>query len=164
MSLVIIDWIILVVIGLSAVISILRGFVREALSLAGWITAYVVARLFVDQLAYLLSSIITTAQWRVGIAFVVLFVATLICFALLNHLMKDFLRMTGLSGLDRILGMFFGIIRGLIFMVVVLSLGRMFALDQLWGQSEFVSYFDPIIKWVDQLVPQVSSLIINAGQ
>lgn len=164
MTLVLIDWVMLAVIGLSAFISVLRGFVREALSLAGWVTAYVVARLFVDQLAYLLSSLVDTPAWRVGLAFTLLFIATLICFALLNHLMKDFLRMTGLSGLDRILGMFFGIIRGLIFMVVVLSLGRMFALDQLWGQSEFVPYFDPIIKWVDQLVPQVSSLIINAGQ
>ena len=164
MTLVIIDWVIIAVIVASAFISVLRGFVREALSLAGWITAYVIARLFVDQLAYLLSPYIDTVQWRVAIAFGCLFLATRLCFALFSHLMKDFLRMTGLSGLDRLLGMFFGIIRGLILMVVILSLGRMFAFDQIWGQSQFVPYFDPIIKWVDQLVPQVSSLIINAGQ
>ena len=49
-----IDYAILAIIGLSVLISIWRGFTKEALSLAGWIIAFIVAMKFVDNLDVLL--------------------------------------------------------------------------------------------------------------
>ena len=49
------DWVIITVVGLSMLISLLRGFVREAFSLAGWVLGFVIAMVFADRLAYLLT-------------------------------------------------------------------------------------------------------------
>ena len=157
MQLIWIDWVMLVIVSISALISIKRGFVREALSLLGWVVALVISRMFVDELSALLADMIESAQWRVGLAFTILFAGTLICFALFNHLVNEFIRMTGLSGLDRILGMIFGILRGLILVVVILSIGRIFAFDDLWSESEFVTYFDPVIEMAGQLVKDLTA-------
>ncbi|BCE02374.1 CvpA family protein [Marinicellulosiphila megalodicopiae] len=157
MQLIWIDWLMFVVVGISAVISIKRGFVKEALSLLGWVVALVVSRMFVDELSSLLVNVIESPQWRVGLSFTVLFGGTLVCFALFNHLVNEFIRMTGLSGLDRVLGMIFGILRGLILVVVVLSIGRIFALDDIWANSQLVPYFDPIIEMAGQLVKDLTA-------
>ena len=58
------DWVIITVVGLSMLISLLRGFVREAFSLAGWVLGFVVAMVFADRLAYLLTGFIDDATGR----------------------------------------------------------------------------------------------------
>ena len=55
-----VDWFIIVVLGASILLSLWRGFAREAISLAAWVVAFIVANLFVDQLASLLSSWISS--------------------------------------------------------------------------------------------------------
>ena len=50
----IIDWVLLGVVVMSGLISLMRGFIKEALSLASWITAFIVARYFSGNLATLL--------------------------------------------------------------------------------------------------------------
>ena len=152
-----IDGVMFAIVGISALISIKRGFVREALSLVGWVVALVISRMFVDELSVLLKNVIESPQWRGGGAFTILFAGTLVCFALFNHLVNEFIRMTGLSGLDRILGMIFGILRGLILVVVILSIGRIFAFDDLWLKSEFLVYFDPVIEMAGQLVKDLTA-------
>ncbi|MDO6805115.1 CvpA family protein, partial [Wenyingzhuangia sp. 1_MG-2023] len=104
----VVDWVILAVLGISSLISLKRGFVREALSLAVWIGAFVVARMFSGNLATLLTDYIETNSLRWIAAFVVLFLGTLAIGAMVNHLIVEVVRLTGLSGTDRILGMVFG--------------------------------------------------------
>ena len=58
------DWVIITVVGLSMLISLLRGFIREALSLAGWVLGFVIAMVFSDRFAYLLTSFINDATGR----------------------------------------------------------------------------------------------------
>ena len=67
------DWVIITVVGLSMLISLLRGFVREAFSLAGWVLGFVVAMVFADRLAYLLTGFIDDATGRDIVAFALLF-------------------------------------------------------------------------------------------
>src|SRR5690625_2495355 len=101
------DWIILAVIGISCVISLKRGFVREALSLVTWVTAFVVAIAFHDRLATLLVDQVGTASLRSLLAFGTLFILTLIIGALVNLLISALVQATGLGGTDRVLGMVF---------------------------------------------------------
>jgi len=63
------DWTIISVIGISLLISLLRGFVKEALSLVGWILAFIVAMVFSDHLASLLSGSIEDDTGRTIVAF-----------------------------------------------------------------------------------------------
>ena len=74
----VIDWVVVFVIVVSSIISIMRGFVKEALSLASWIAALVIARLFTGKLAYLLTDLIASPNWRLATAFAILFVASLL--------------------------------------------------------------------------------------
>lgn len=159
-----IDWVVVFIIVVSSIVSIMRGFVKEALSLASWIAALVIARLFTGKLAYLLTDVIASPNWRLATAFAILFVSALIVGAMINHLLSELIRMAGLSGTDRMLGIFFGVLRGVIIVVAILAAMRLFALDSLWEDAFFAPYFEPLIEWTGQSINKVSNSIMNLGQ
>ena len=116
-----VDWIILAVLAISTLMSVRRGFVKEALSLLTWIAAVVIARLFAGQFSVLLEASIETASLRLGAAYLILFIGTLIVGGMVNFLVGEFVKMTGLTGTDRFLGMFFGLARGALFVTVTVA-------------------------------------------
>ena len=107
-GLAVIDWIIMAVLLVSTLISIKRGFVKEALSLATWVAAIIVSRLFASQVSTLLVGAIEMPSMRLGVAYGLLFVGTLIVGALLNNLIGEAGKITGLGGTDQFLGLFRG--------------------------------------------------------
>lgn len=160
---ILLDWTILGILLISALISIRRGFTREAMSLASWVAALVIARLFSDNLASLLAGWLVNEAHRYTAAFVILFIATLVVGSLVNHLLGEFIRMTGLTGTDRALGVIFGLLRGIIVVVAILALGRLFALDQFWQDSVLVPYFEPVIRWTGENIQKASGAILSVG-
>lgn len=143
------DWAIIAIIVISTIVSLIRGFVKEALSLACWVIAFIVARSFYTHLATLFEGLITTPSLRLLAAFVLLFVVTLIVGALINHLISAIVKSTGLSGTDRMLGMVFGLVRGFILVVVIIALARLTPLkeDPWWSESVLVQQFEDIEAW-----------------
>lgn len=136
------DGIIVLIVAISASIGLWRGFVREAFSLATWVAAFVVASLFHPGMQQLLESTITTPSVRAATAFAILFIATLIIGALLSRLLTALIEVTGLTGTDRALGIVFGLLRGLILVVVLVAvLQTSFAHDSWWNESILVPYF-----------------------
>src|SRR5690606_3406086 len=73
-----VDWVILAIVFISSMISLMRGFVREALSLVSWIAAFIVARMFHPNMQTLLADTISVPSVRFIAAFLILFVATLV--------------------------------------------------------------------------------------
>lgn len=138
-----VDWAILGIVAISALISLKRGFVKEALSLTTWIIAGVVAWMFGAGLSQYLVNYIETPSARVIASCTILFVATLLVGAMVNFLIGELIRVTGLSGTDRFLGMVFGAARGGLLVVVavgLLSLGPV-QQDQWWQQSGWCRNF-----------------------
>ena len=143
------------VIGLSVLISLFRGFVKEAISLATWIAAVVVAMLFSSRLASYLPVSIESGTVRVVIAFFVLFLITLIVGAIINYLISQMVSKTGLSGTDRLLGVIFGVARGgLIVAVLVLLAGLTNMPKESWWQStRTLPFFEKIAVQVKDVMP-----------
>jgi len=152
MTLAAIDWVIVGVVGLSTLISIRRGFVKEALSLVTWISAVLIARLFAAQFTVVLEPYIETDPLRLGVSYLALFIATLILGGMVNYLVGEFVKMTGLSGLDRLLGTIFGFARGGVITLVIVAL---------------MHYVLPVEKddWYQQsqLIPDIVIVIEEVG-
>lgn len=135
------DYAILAIIGISALISITRGFMSEALSLFGWILAFWLALTFMDALAAQLVPWISVPSVRLGIGFAVLLVATILLTALVNRLVNQLVIRTGLSGTDRVLGIVFGIVRGIVVVTICILLAGLtaFPRDPWWQESLLIS-------------------------
>ena len=144
------DWAIIAVLAVSTLISVVRGFVKEVVSLLIWLTAAIVASIFHDQLAGLMTGWIDTPSLRMLAAWVSLFVAVLIVGSILNYLLGKLIQATGLSGTDRLLGMLFGLVRGLvILMVILIILPKVLPVteDQWWIESTLIPYFMQYEDW-----------------
>ncbi|WP_418138814.1 CvpA family protein [Marinomonas sp. RS-M-Aa-14] len=85
-----IDWLIIAVVILSTLLSLKRGFVKEVLSLLTWVIAFVVAVKFSNQMQVLLVEQVQNDQIRYIVAFITLFIATLIVGALVSFLLRLF--------------------------------------------------------------------------
>ena len=146
-----VDWVIIVVHSVSTLLSLWRGFVREALSLLGWVAAFVVEHLFVDQLALQLSAAIANVTGRYVAAYAVLFVSTLVVFTLVIKVATGLVRVAGLSVLDRVLGTIFGFARGVILILVAVYVIKQLVApqDQQWlHQSVLMPHLNMLADWV----------------
>ncbi len=150
-----VDYVILGIITLSALISLVRGFVREALSLGSWILAFWVAWAFFRDLAVHIEGWIPVASIRLGVAFVALLVIALIVGAVVNFLMGQLVEKTGLSGTDRLIGMIFGAARGGLLVAILVLLAGLTVLpqDPWWQDSLLIAYFQEIALWLRDLLP-----------
>ena len=160
-----VDWAIIAVVAISALISLKRGFVKEALSLVTWIVAGAVAWMFGGGLSQYLEGYIQTPSARVIASCVILFVATLLVGAMVNFLIGELIRVTGLSGTDRFLGMVFGAARGGLLVVIaagLLSLGPV-QQDPWWQQSQLLPRFLLVADWSKNLILGMSSQWLAAG-
>ena len=149
--------------AVSSVISLKRGFVREALSLANWGVAFVVAMTFRDSLAALLVDSVQTPSIREMLAFGLLFAATLVVGAMVNYLIGELVKITGLSGTDRMFGMVFGLARGVIVVVAILILvPAVVPIDQdlWWRDSVLIPHFLQLEDWTRHMAAALSERVL----
>ena len=158
-----VDYAIFAVIVLSAVISVVRGFVREALSLAGWVLAIWLALSFTQDLALLLEDYLPVPSARLAVAFFVLFFLTLLLTGLVNFLAGQLVDKTGLSGTDRALGVVFGIARGGVIVAILVLLAGFTALprDIWWSESQVLHHFQELAVWLRGFLPPDIAAEIN---
>lgn len=144
------DWVIVAILAVSTLISLKRGFIKEALSLATWGGSFFIALTFYQRLAVYLEGSVTTPSVRFVVAFVLLLVASLIAGALINFAINQLVKATGLSGTDRVLGMVFGLFRGCIIVLAVLIILPMaIPVDQdpWWVESVLIPQFLLLEQW-----------------
>lgn len=146
------DFAVIGVLVLSIAWGVWRGLVREVISLAGWVAAFLVANYLAEPLANALPGSIANPDLRVIVAFVAIFVVTLTLATLVALMVSKALRASGLAGLDRTLGGLFGVGRGLL-IAVAFAIGAgltSFPQNPIWKQS----YSGPMLgRTVAQLEP-----------
>lgn len=145
-----IDIIILGILLISTAISFMRGFVREVLSLLAWIAAMWIAVAFSPQVSVLIDDQIANESIRLVVAFLGLFIATLIVASLTNTLLGQLVKKTGLSGTDRMVGLIFGLARGgVIVAVIVLVVGiTTIPQEPWWQESVMLNHFETLAIWL----------------
>lgn len=153
----ILDLSIVVLIVLSAIIGLVRGFVREALSLATWVAAAILAFQYFEPLSVHVPFAVESKVARLGIAFAVIFLGVLIIGSIINHIFSTAVSSIGLGGVDRVLGGGFGILRGgLIITLLVLLMIAMtpFPKYSWWQDSILVPWFENTANMVKDVIPQ----------
>ncbi len=156
-----IDYAILAVVGISTLISLVRGFVKEAVSLVIWISAFFIASKFYVNLANLLTSI-SDQTLRNAAAIAILFITTLIIGALVNYLIGQLVSKTGLSGTDRVLGLVFGALRGVLVTSAILFFMDAFtpaSTSDWWIKSQLIPEFTLIVEWFFEYLKNSSSFL-----
>ena len=145
--------IVLIIIG-SVIISLIRGFIKEAISLVSWLTAAWLAVVFAKPV----SKYITFTQMsavKVFIAFLLIFIATVFIGAIVNYTIGRVVRNTPFSVPDRTLGMIFGFARGIIvvgFLVLLAGLTP-FPKEPWWQASYMVVQFQNLAEWLRDRFP-----------
>lgn len=158
------DIVILSVIGLSALISLVRGFAKEALSLIIWCGAFFIASQYYAKLAVYFTNI-KDDLIRNGAAIAALFVATLVVGAIVNYVISQLVQKTGLSGTDRVLGVVFGALRGILIVAAALFFVDTFTAlpsSEWWKSSQLVPEFSRVIAPLFEHIQATSSFLSDA--
>lgn len=161
------DWTIVAIISLSSLLSIKRGFIKEAISLAVWALAFFVAVAFHERLAVLFQDMVASASLRYVISYGLLFIATFFVGSMVKYLLGELVKMTGLSGADRLFGMAFGLTRGVIIVMALLILLPMLMPvneDRWWQQSVLIPQLLLMEQWCKDTFTQLLELLTSATQ
>jgi len=150
-----IDVVIISLVALSAILSLFRGFVKEALALITWLVALWVAMAFYEELAAWLSQWIAVPSAQKVTAFGVLFVCVLLLGAIVNYLAGKLVDKTGLTGTDKMLGVVFGVARGAVMVAILVLLAGLTPVpqDPWWQDSQFLGYFEDLAMWMRDFLP-----------
>lgn len=150
-----VDYVILFLVVLSAVIGLFRGFVREAFSLVIWFVAAWVAYTFCQAFSVYLLEWINVPSLRIAVAFVVLLVTTLVLGALCSFLIGQLIDKTGLTGTDRFAGFLFGVARGVVVVAVMVLLAGLTPMpqDPWWNESMLIGPFQDFALWMRGQLP-----------
>jgi membrane protein required for colicin V production len=150
-----IDLFIIAVIVLSALISLVRGFVKESISLVTWVVAGVLALRYYAPMADLLEPFINSVNLRQWVGGGILFIATLVVGAIVNFIVSQLVSKTGLSGTDKTLGVVFGAARGVLIVTMLVLLASLTPMPEAdwWKDSAMVGFFQQLAEWVRGVIP-----------
>ncbi|WP_426702769.1 CvpA family protein [Rhodanobacter sp. Col0626] len=150
-----VDWVILAILGLSVLIGLWRGLIAELLSLVVWVAAFWVAATYGADVAAQLSHVITLPMARIGLGYAICFTGVLILGAVVRFAVRRLLWSSGLSGIDRLFGMVFGFVRGVLLVTLLVFLvGLTGVTREIWWQhSVLLPQFQGTAAWLGQNVP-----------
>lgn len=162
------DYIVLVIIGLSAVFSMLRGMTREFLGLAGWVLAVFIAVTTAPFMTDWLSSFLKVDGLTDILSWALPFTATVVSWFILASLISPGLKRAGLGALDTWFGILFGVLRGVLFSMILYSgcviyVGEETALDKGILESQAGPYISRFVRSAQNstLLPSLATDSLN---
>ena len=149
------DYIVLAIIAISILVGSIRGFIKEAFSLAVWAAAFLIAFQYSGALALQMENHIELPSVRTSLAFAGLFISILLVGGLLTFLVGKLVEKTGLSGTDRLLGGVFGGVRGVALVLAIMLFAGMTPVpqDPWWQQSRAIQSLMPLAVWSALFLP-----------
>jgi membrane protein required for colicin V production len=150
------DYAVMAVIALSALRGAWRGFIGEIFGLIGWIVAFLVACRYVERVVPWIP-----AHWPGGaltqwlIAFALIVIGVVLVAGVANALLGRIVQVSGLSGVDRSLGLMFGLVRGVVLVLILVVLGGLTELPQqdFWRNALLRPYTEQGVRELKPLLP-----------
>lgn len=151
-----VDWCLLAAFAVSILIGVLRGFTREVLGLASWVLAIAAALTLAPSAVGYLESHIETPSIRIAAAYGLVFLAGLLVGAVVTALASMLVRKSPLSGVDRMVGGGFGMVRGVLFAAILVALVGLTParLDPWWKESVFIGQLEWLADGFRGLLPE----------
>ncbi len=150
-----VDFTILAIVGLSLLVGLWRGLIGEVLALVILVAAFVVTVGFGDDVATGLAGSVQEPWLRVALGYGLCFVVVLVLGALLRFVLRKLVKGAGLGGTDHMLGLVFGLVRGVLLVVVVVFIGGFtpFPAQPWWQQSKLLPGFALAAEQMGALLP-----------
>jgi membrane protein required for colicin V production len=158
------DWTLIAVLAVSVVVGLVRGFVFECLSLAGWLVAWFAAQWGAPELAPHVPIGTPGSALNLGVAFALAFIAALLAWSLLARLARMLIRATPLSLPDRLLGGGFGLLRGAVLLLAVATVVATTpaAQSRVWRQSHGARWLASALHALAPLLPERAARMLRA--
>lgn len=151
-----VDWAFGLGVGLSVVVGVFRGLIKEMLSLIGWAVAYFSAQWWGVPVGALLPVGVPGSQINALAGMVVVFLAAWLAWAAVTWALREVVAATGLGGADRLLGGVFGLLRGLLLALVVYTLVGMTPLAQWgpWQSAKALPWLQTLLTGLRPVLPE----------
>ncbi len=151
-----VDNLALLILGISVLISVWRGAVRELFSLLGWIAAYFAAVHFADSVAALMPKAIETENLRLFAAYILVFASVVLLTTILGIALSTLLKAFGLGLFDRLFGAIIGLIRGLVIVFGLIVAAGLTSLPSKadWRNSMFSPLFEKAAEVAKPVLPE----------
>lgn len=148
------DYVIIAAILVSALIGAARGLLREGIAFATWIAALILAWHFSDLVEPHLGGVLSGTAAKPWVARLVVLGATLLIGALIGSVVSQFVRLSIFTGMDRLMGFAFGVLRGLLLFGIFVMLGQLLKLDRdhWWRDSHLIPVGESVANGVRFLV------------
>lgn len=155
----ILDWIIIAVLAVSLLLGLMRGLVREALSIISWIAAFWLAKQYCVPAGEYIAGIVAISEpiLRVWIGYAAVFILTLVVLSIVSYVLNKILASGGLKVFDRFLGTGFGLLRGVAIIAILILALKAFSLNNtdMWKDSRFVPHFEPAAAFLESVLPKL---------
>ena len=152
------DWIIAAIFLISILVGILRGFIKEVLSLTSWILAFWLGNRYCQEAGEFLSGFINIPAdaFRVAAGFALVFIGTLFLFAIISYIISKVFVHGAIKGTDRALGVVSGAVRAgaIVVAIMLVARGLGFENNQWWAQSQLLPHFLPTANYIEPLLPK----------
>jgi membrane protein required for colicin V production len=149
-----VDYIILAILVISAVMGLVRGLLREAIAVITWFLAIVLAWIFAPSLESLLGGILVGSPLRIWAARTIIFVGVLLLGGAVSVVLGHYVRVSMFAGMDKFLGFVFGIIRGVVIVgafTIAIQAMRMDE-DPRWKNSRLMPYANGVANALRSIV------------
>ena len=155
------DIAIAVIIVVSALVGFMRGFMKEAMSVAALLFAIWAALNFGDDVGQLSAGWLSSADLQIWFGGFLVFVVIVTLGGLVSWGVAKLVRLTVLSGTDRALGLLFGFCRGAVLIAFMIIAGQLAELDEdnWWRRSVLIPYGEVVADWLRVMAPKGLELI-----
>ena len=154
-------WVDLTVFGflvISGLVAFVRGLVREVLGIGAWVGAVAAAIMALPTMRGIVRNWFATPEWVDPVSFIIVFLVALIVLTLVARTIGSVVRGSALSGVDRTLGLVFGLARGAAVVIIAYIIGQMVFPIERWPDvvlnARMLTPTYQVARWARSQLPE----------